>query len=318
MDIRLQHGNETRKRRKAMICNVFTLKIDKSHLSSEQQKFLSKTFLETKWFYNYCLSQPKLSNADHTAKVVPVKLKDGSLEDRRLETLSGTCRQAIKNRIFASFKTLATLKAKGKKVGRVKFKKHAASLPFPKIGLHGACQVFPKDNRIQIAKAPNRFKVSGMEQIPQDAEFANANLLNKHGEYFLQVTCFTNKDEQYIKEQHEINQQRKNKSLGLDFGTSSAKVVIGDHGSDQSYAVPFLKSIGINAYLLPSRVFLNSQTSSAKPLDQFDLTQSLMAFRDLKLGLLGNPFDRDRQIQVIAFLAQVIHRSRSWFFSTHS
>jgi len=112
--------------------------------------------------------------------------------------------------------------------------------------------------------------------------------------------------------------ERRELSLGLDFGTSSAKVVIGDHGSDQSYAVPFLKSIGINAYLLPSRVFLNSQTSSAKPLDQFDLTQSLMAFRDLKLGLLGNPFDRDRQIQVIAFLAQVIHRSRSWFFSTHS
>ena len=112
--------------------------------------------------------------------------------------------------------------------------------------------------------------------------------------------------------------ERRELSLGLDFGTSSAKVVIGDHGSDQSYAVPFLKAIGINAYLLPSRVFLNSQTSSAKPFDQFDLTKSPTAFRDLKLGLLGNPFDSERQIQVIAFLAQVIHRSRSWFFSTHS
>jgi len=114
------------------------------------------------------------------------------------------------------------------------------------------------------------------------------------------------------------NAEKREISLGLDFGTSSVKVVIGDHGSDQAYAVPFLVSAGINPYLLPSRVFIKSQSSNPAPTDQFSLEKSEFAYRDLKLGLLGDPENRDRQIQVIGFLAQVVHRSRSWLFSKHS
>ena len=113
------------------------------------------------------------------------------------------------------------------------------------------------------------------------------------------------------------NSEKREISLGLDFGTSSVKVVIGDHGTDQSYAVPFLDAIGIDAFLLPSRVFALSKTNPPDSKSQFTLEQSDLAYRDLKLGLLGNSQDRDRQVQVIAFLAQVIHRSRSWLFSEH-
>ena len=112
--------------------------------------------------------------------------------------------------------------------------------------------------------------------------------------------------------------EQRELSIGLDFGTSSVKVVIGDHGSDQSYAVPFFKTTGIDSYLLPSRVFLNTQMDSPQLSDRFSLEKSELAYRDLKLGLLGSPFDRERQKQVIAFLSQVIHRSRSWLFSNHS
>lgn len=112
--------------------------------------------------------------------------------------------------------------------------------------------------------------------------------------------------------------EKRELSFGLDFGTSSVKVVIGDHGTDQSYAVPFLDATGIDSYLLPSRVFSSSQANTPESNHRFTLEQSDLAYRDLKLGLLGNPLDRDRQIQVIAFLAQVIHRSRSWLFSIHT
>lgn len=114
------------------------------------------------------------------------------------------------------------------------------------------------------------------------------------------------------------NSEKREISLGLDFGTSSVKVVIGDHGTDQSYAVPFLDAIGIDSFLLPSRVFAISKATTPDSNSHFTLEQSDLAYRDLKLGLLGSPLDRDRQVQVIAFLAQVIHRSRSWLFSNHT
>lgn len=104
-------------------------------------------------------------------------------------------------------------------------------------------------------------------------------------------------------------------ALGLDFGTSTVKVVIGDLSSDKSYAVPFLKCDGLDAYLLPSRVY-ESSTSSASARS-FSLEGGELAFRDLKLSLLASPASIDRQVEVIAFLSLVIKRARAWFFHTH-
>lgn len=106
-------------------------------------------------------------------------------------------------------------------------------------------------------------------------------------------------------------------ALGLDFGTSSVKVVIGDLSSDKAYAVPFLEADGVDAYLLPSRVFESNAASAAIDGGSFSLSQGEHAFRDLKLSLLGNPDSVDRQVEVIAFLALVIQRSRAWLFQTH-
>lgn len=106
-------------------------------------------------------------------------------------------------------------------------------------------------------------------------------------------------------------------AFGLDFGTSSVKVVIGDLASDKSYAVPFLDSVGVDAYLLPSRVFESAPQTTAKSTGFFSLTEAEHAFRDLKLSLLGNPESAERQIEVIVFLALVIQRARAWLFTDH-
>lgn len=99
-------------------------------------------------------------------------------------------------------------------------------------------------------------------------------------------------------------------SFGLDFGTSSVKVVLGDLSSDKAYAVPFLSATGIDQFLLPSRLF-ESDTSG------FSLDGGDRSFRDLKLGLLGNPKSVDRQVEVIAFLGLIIQRARAWLFREH-
>jgi hypothetical protein len=109
-----------------------------------------------------------------------------------------------------------------------------------------------------------------------------------------------------------VNSEVHEMALGLDFGTSTVKVVIGDLASDKSYAVPFLNSHGLNAYLLPSRVYESSADALADR--KFNLEYGELGFRDLKLSLLANPDSIDRQIEVIAFLSLVIKRARAWFF----
>lgn len=103
--------------------------------------------------------------------------------------------------------------------------------------------------------------------------------------------------------QHEI-------ALGVDFGTSSVKVVIGDSALGKSFAVPFGNHEGIEKYLLPSRLF---QTGS-----QFSLAGGSECHRDLKLAFLAAPQNQDNQVRIVAFLALVIQRARAWLLMRHA
>lgn len=103
--------------------------------------------------------------------------------------------------------------------------------------------------------------------------------------------------------QHEI-------VLGVDFGTSSVKVVTGDRALGKSFVVPFGNHEGIEKYLLPSRLF---QTGS-----QFSLAAGSECHRDLKLAFLAAPQSQDNQVRIVAFLALVIQRARAWLLTRHA
>ena len=98
--------------------------------------------------------------------------------------------------------------------------------------------------------------------------------------------------------------------VGLDFGTSCVKVVVGDRGASKAYAVPFLDAPGVNAYLLPSRIFEQSGA--------FSLSRGADVHRDLKLRFLGNPTSSHLQETLVGFLALVIRRCRAWLFAAHA
>lgn len=106
-------------------------------------------------------------------------------------------------------------------------------------------------------------------------------------------------------------------ALGLDFGTSSVKLVVSDLAADKAYAVPFFTADGIDAYLLPSRVFEVSPEAGSASDSSFNFFGGDLAFRDLKLSLLAEPDSEPRQVEVIAFLALTIQRARAWFFEQH-
>lgn len=92
--------------------------------------------------------------------------------------------------------------------------------------------------------------------------------------------------------------------LGIDFGTSSTKVVIGDSALDKAFAVPFFDAVGIERFLLPSRIF---QSNS-----EFSLLSGASLYRDLKLALISSPINKDCQYRFVAFLAYTIQHARAW------
>lgn len=101
--------------------------------------------------------------------------------------------------------------------------------------------------------------------------------------------------------------ERREVALGLDFGTSCVKVVMGDAALGKSFAVPFGVAEGVDRYLLPSRLFQCGDT--------FSLVAGTATHRDLKLALLANPSDVVAQQRVVAFLAIVIRQARGWLFA---
>jgi len=99
-------------------------------------------------------------------------------------------------------------------------------------------------------------------------------------------------------------------TVGIDFGTSCVKCVIGDRNNNKyAYAIPFLKGIGINSYLLPSLLYEDDGV--------FSLSQKRIVHNNLKLGFLDSPNDTDCQVHMVAFMALVIRHSVAWFLSEY-
>jgi len=98
--------------------------------------------------------------------------------------------------------------------------------------------------------------------------------------------------------------------IGLDFGTSSVKVVINDHDRSVFYGVPFYPMSQPNPYVFPSRVYLSES-------GYYSLEQNGLPYTDLKLPLMEKHVDIDRICHAIAFLALIIRHARGWLFSNH-
>lgn len=98
--------------------------------------------------------------------------------------------------------------------------------------------------------------------------------------------------------------------LGLDFGTSAVKAVLGDIAIKQAFAVQFMQGEGITSYLLPCRLYQSG--------DKFSLLSGDSEYSNLKLDLIDNPHSSECQERVTAFLSFVIRQVRAWFFDNYN
>src|SRR5690606_32014114 len=110
---------------------------------------ISRMFLEAKWLYNHVLSQPDPYNYDYKQASVSVQVKvRDHFEQRTITQLSAQMRQDIVKRVKNNIVSLARLKEKGYRVGRLKFKSRMDSIP---LRSHGQTYtIFRESNRIKI------------------------------------------------------------------------------------------------------------------------------------------------------------------------
>jgi putative transposase len=220
----------TKERRKKMVCRVYTVKLDRSHLNQDSLTHLKQLFLETKWLYNYCVGHPNVFSIDDTITAVPVKVKD-RFELRQLRYLSAHMRQSIITRTQQNIIGLARVKAKGRKVGQLKFKSFVNSIPLKQYG-----NTYKLINRkyLQIQKIKQKLRVNGLEQLPSNCECANAMLLHQHSDYYVAITTYTPRE-------HGPALVMKSQSIGIDFGVKNQLTL--SNGVRIQYKVPVTRRI---------------------------------------------------------------------------
>ena len=198
--------NATKERRKNQLCRSFELKVDRSHLSTSKLRILNRLFLEAKWFHNHILSKDDIFNQDYKLNHVKITVKD-HFEDREITILSSQMRQEMIDRMKDNIRSLSSSKKNGRKIGKLHFKTRIDSIPLKQYGNTYKIE----GNYVRIQNL-GKLKVSGLKQIPEHAEIANAVLLRENGDYFIHVTTYSERKEKTF----------PLPALGTDFGIKHA------------------------------------------------------------------------------------------------
>lgn len=187
--------NATRARRAKMQCIVRKIKIDRSRLNNKQEEAINRLFLESKWLANSCIANERFDRSyiKELDGKVQVKTPEG-MEEREFIVLGGQLAQSVVDGLRSNLKALSKLKSKGKKVGRLRYRKQVRSVDFPQYG--HSHKINRKKNRVKLAKIPGWVRVSGLDQLPENAEFANCKLLDRPDGLFIVITCYVDKRDQ--------------------------------------------------------------------------------------------------------------------------
>ena len=202
-------GRKTRERRKRQTPRVVDLKIVTNKLSPTQRESLERLFVEAKWVYNDIIGSEDAFTYQAPKKTVAVHTPKG-IEQRELKVLSAQMKQSIVTGVRSSIKTLASLKKKGKKVGKLKFKSKYTSINLKQAGATYKI----RGSKAKIQNIPGWVRVRGVPQL-EGVELANAKLVRKPDGLHLLVTTY--------KFTRDIPSQIKYEGVvGVDFGVKTS------------------------------------------------------------------------------------------------
>ena len=193
----------TKERRSNMECRIISVKIQENRLSKVKLEKLVRFFLEGKWLYNAVVATDSLSLED--TSTVQIEVKD-AFEVRQINTLSVQMKQSVVDSAKTNVSNLSKAKQKGLKVGRLQFKKECNEINLKQFGQTYAIE---GKNKIRVQNI-GILVVNGLEQIDLDeVEFANAKLIQKPSGFYINITIYSNK-------QQEVSTEKE--VLGLDMG----------------------------------------------------------------------------------------------------
>ncbi len=186
----------TKAKRKTQACHVRTLKIQSNKLNRAQAEALKMAFIEGKWLTNAVLAWSEtegntIDSYDTKRKDVIHKDKDGNEIVSEFRFLGSQVRQSVVTALQANVRALAARKAKGYKVGKLKFRRECRQLELKQCGVTYKIE----GKRLRVQGIPGWLHVNGTKQL-RDMELANAKLLNTPRGYYLAVTCYRNKEEE--------------------------------------------------------------------------------------------------------------------------
>jgi putative transposase len=199
-----QHGKDTRNRRKNQDCKVFSIKIQTNKLSHIQKEQLKMLFVEAKWLKNDILAKGVKGYV--IGNEVDVKTPAGYVS-RKFEYLGSRIRQSVLAETKQNIKVLSVLKKKGRHVGKLKFVSEVKELDLAQYGKTYKI----KANKVHIQNVNGWMIAGGTDQV-QGCELANAKLLNRPDGYYLNVTCFRDKQEDAF---------LKDSAIGIDMGVKT-------------------------------------------------------------------------------------------------
>lgn len=133
-------------------------------------------------------------------------------------------KQALLDRIKDNIRVLAQLKAKGHKVGGLRFKSRIRSLPLKQ---YGNTYLILDKKYVRIQGLRQRIRVNGLDQIPEGAEIASGVLLERHGDYYLSIITY----------QQGVAEEPPADTVGIDFGVATQLTL--STGIAIQYGVPF-------------------------------------------------------------------------------
>ena len=205
-----ENGKKTRIKRMSQVCKTFKFKVDYDNLNAKQKECLKMMFIESKWIYNYLISQDDIYSFDYKnlTKVVH-KDKDKNDIESVIWYVGSSVKQELISQIVNEIKGLAKLKKRGHKVGKLKFKSEFNSIRLKQYGI--THRIRRKKFKIQGIKDPIR--VLGIRQLEkyEDIDYTTANLLYDGNNYYISLTCFIPKEEK----------EYNNDIVGIDMGVAT-------------------------------------------------------------------------------------------------
>ena len=199
----------TKERRKRQTPRAIDLKIVTNKLSSTQRELLERLFVEAKWVYNDIVGSEDAFSYQVPKKTVAVHTPKG-IEQREIKVLGSQMKQSIVSGACSSIKALSSLKKKGKKVGKLRFKSEYTSINLKQAGTTYKI----RGSKARIQNIPGWVRVRGVSQL-EGTELANAKLVHRPDGFHLLVTTYAFTDE--------IPSQIKYEGVvGVDFGVKTS------------------------------------------------------------------------------------------------